>query len=370
MINPKTVHFDPSMSSEFFNTLRTRIDDYFKETGQSKKANGLMVFKSVFFTTWVLASYFSLLLIPDLSTGAATLLFILFGLGAAFFIVSIGHDASHGAYSANPIINKLLSYSWNIVGISSYMWAMKHNMSHHSFTNVPGSDPDISQNRLLRLNPDYDYKPFYRFQHIYAIFLFALMSVFLVYIKDFMLYRQKVFGNKVVERHPTKEWIILFVSKAFYITYSLVIPLVVLPFAWWQILLMHLAGHAVAGIALALMLVPPHINPHTVYTSPDSTGTIKNCWAKHQIESTIDLSAESFLINWFTGGLNTHVIHHLFPHICHIHYRKLSPIVRKTAEEYGINYVNLPLLQAMRDHFYFLKELGRHPEAYHSRVMA
>jgi len=368
-MNQTLIQFDPAYSSEFFKVLRKRVDEYFITTNQSKKANGLMVFKTLLFTCFMLASYFALILTPGLPLWGAALLFISLGMGSVFFIISIGHDASHGAYSTNPRINKLLSYSWNIVGISSYMWELKHNMGHHSFTNVPDSDPDISQNRLLRLNPDYTYRPFYRYQHFYAILLYSLMSVFIVFFKDFMLYREKRFGNRIIDRHPMKEWVILFATKAFYFTYGLIIPLIVLPYAWWQILLMFFASHAVAGISLALMLVPPHINPHTFYTSPDASGTIKNCWAIHQVESTIDLSAGSFWINWFTGGLNTHVVHHMFPQVCHIHYRKISSIIRDTANEFGVKYTNVPFLRAMSDHFRFMKELGRNPEAHHSRVL-
>lgn len=365
-----TVQFDPAMSSEFFQALRQRIDEYFKTTRQSKKANGLMILKSIFFTCWMWGSYFSLLLSPRLPLWAGFLLFVSFGMGSAFFIISIGHDASHGAYSHNPRVNKLLSYSWNMVGISSYMWALKHNLGHHAFTNVPESDPDISQNKLLRLNPEYPYRSFYRYQHLYAIFLYALLSVFIVFFKDFLLYSKSRFGNKIIRRHPAKEWGILLITKVFYFTYSLAIPLVVLPFAWWQVLLMYFASHAVAGIALALMLVPPHINPYTFYTSPDGSGMIKNCWARHQIESTIDLSAGSSWVNWFTGGLNTHIVHHLYPQVCHIHYRRITPIIEATAKEFGITYTNVPILRALGDHFRFLKELGRRPEAYRSRVMA
>ncbi|MBK7410806.1 MAG: acyl-CoA desaturase [Saprospirales bacterium] len=364
------VHFDPTMSSEFFQTLRKRIDQYFRDKGVSKKANALMVFKSLFFFAWLILSYFSLLFLPDLALWGATLLFISMGLGSAFFIISVGHDASHGAYSSNTRVNKLLSYSWNLVGISNYMWSLKHNMSHHSFTNVPEHDPDISQNKLMRLNPDYPYRPFYRYQHYYGIFLYGFLSLFIVYFKDFLLFREHQFGNKFIENHGAREWVTLLLSKVFYVAYSLLIPLLVLPYAWWQILLMYLASHFVAGISIALMLVPPHINPHTVYTAPDSEGNIKNCWATHQIESTIDLSAGSWLVNWFTGGLNTHIVHHIFPNICHIHYRALTPIIEETAKEFGIKYTNLPFFKALHDHFLFLRELGQHPEAYHSRVLA
>ena len=48
---------------------------------------------------------------------------------------------------------------------------------------------------------------------------------------------------------------------------------------------------------------------------PDKTGTMKNTWAIHQLFTTVNFSTKNKLVNWFTGGLNHQVEHHIFFHI-------------------------------------------------------
>ena len=43
-------------------------------------------------------------------------------------------------------------------------------------------------------------------------------------------------------------------------------------------------------------------------------------------------------MNWFTGGLNHQIEHHIFPHISHIHYTDIAKIVKKTAKEFNLPY--------------------------------
>lgn len=353
--------YDPLSGSPFYRALRTRIDGYFKSRGISKHATPLMWFKAAFFFLWMAGSYAAIYL-PGLERWQLFLLFISMGMGSAFMVITIAHDASHMALSRHAWLNRLLSYVWNLVGISSYLWELRHNLSHHNFTNVPGYDPDISQSRLVRLNPDAPYHPAYRFQHIYAPFLYALLSINLVYIKDFSVFRETHFGNRVIAKHPLREWIIMLLTKAFYLSYSLVLPILLLDHHWAFILLCYFALHAVGGIWIALVLVPPHINGIAEYTLPADGSHIHTCFATHQLQSTVDLAPDSALLNWFTGGLNTHVIHHVFPGICHIHYRALTPILRETALEYGLPYRSSGFLKAMRNHFHFLRVLGQHPE--------
>jgi linoleoyl-CoA desaturase len=62
------------------------------------------------------------------------------------------------------------------------------------------------------------------------------------------------------------------------------------------------------------------------------------------------------------GGLNYQVEHHLFPNICHVHYRKISKIVRETANEFGLPYKSEPtFISALAGHTRLLKELGKRP---------
>ena len=46
------------------------------------------------------------------------------------------------------------------------------------------------------------------------------------------------------------------------------------------------------------------------------------------------------LCTFITGGLDHQIEHHLFPHICHIHYPKLAPIVRACAQQHGLPYLH------------------------------
>jgi len=54
------------------------------------------------------------------------------------------------------------------------------------------------------------------------------------------------------------------------------------------------------------------------------------------------------------------VEHHLFPNICHVHYKKLSKIVKATAEEFNVPYnSHKTFLQAVYYHGKMLKQLGK-----------
>jgi linoleoyl-CoA desaturase len=93
---------------------------------------------------------------------------------------------------------------------------------------------------------------------------------------------------------------------------------------------------------------------------PDADGKIDNDWAVHELITTSDFARDNHLLNWYVGGLNFQIEHHLFPHICHIHYRKIAPIVEKTAKEFGYTYNLKPTFyDAFRSHVQRLKELGR-----------
>jgi linoleoyl-CoA desaturase len=59
------------------------------------------------------------------------------------------------------------------------------------------------------------------------------------------------------------------------------------------------------------------------------------------------------------GGLNDQIEHHLFPRVCHVHYRQLSPIVESLAAKHGVSYHTCPTLwQAIRSHYRMLRGFG------------
>ena len=58
----------------------------------------------------------------------AWLLFVLYlvaGLGKAGIGMGIMHDALHGSYSKNKIVNKLMGYTMNLIGADANVWKVK-----------------------------------------------------------------------------------------------------------------------------------------------------------------------------------------------------------------------------------------------------
>lgn len=118
--------------------------------------------------------------------------------------------------------------------------------------------------------------------------------------------------------------------------------------------------HFVAGLSLGAIFQPAHVVPETEFPIPEKDLTIENNWMIHQLETTSDFAAKSKFFGWFVGGLNFQVEHHLFPNICHVHYKALSKIVKETAKEYNLPYhSHKTFFNALSAHTKMLKKLGQ-----------
>ena len=120
--------------------------------------------------------------------------------------------------------------------------------------------------------------------------------------------------------------------------------------------------HYTAGLILSLVFQLAHIMDEADMPLPDSNGNIKNSWAIHQLKTTVNFAAKSKLVNWFTGGLNYQVEHHIFPNISHVHYDKIAEIVKKTANEFNLPYNEFKTTKdALVAHFRYLRSMGLKP---------
>lgn len=360
MPKPKKSHvkFAPVLPPSFYKVLSQRVDFYFKNQHRSKKSNALHVFKVLFFLALTILFY-GLILSNQYSGFTLSLLFALLGISISIFLFSIAHDASHNAVSEKKWINNLFAYTWNLVGVTCYFWELKHNVSHHGFTNVTGKDEDIEQTPLLRLSPRAKRYKFHYFQHYYTLLLYSLLSFSIVYIRDIPLLFKNKYGNKIVAKHPPIEIFILILTKFIFVAYMVLIPKYVLDISWAHILGLHMLMHACIGLFIGFILGPVHVTSEAAYRNPDDNGIVNADWGTHQIECTVDFAADKYWVNWISGGLNTHVAHHLFPHINHIHYYEITKIIKSTAVEFGLPYRNYGLVEVFAKHLKFLKALGQ-----------
>jgi linoleoyl-CoA desaturase len=366
-MNIQTIAFSNENKPEFIRELRNRVKSYFEQEHKSKFGNFSMVFKSVFMVMLYLIPYFLMI------TGIVThiwpimLMWIIMGIGMAGVGLSIMHDANHGSYSKNPQVNKILGYLLNFIGGNKANWKIQHNFLHHSFTNIDGFDEDIDAGIILRFSPHAKRYRIHRFQFLYAWILYGIMTLSWVVAKDFhQLFRYRKSG---LWKNQNKSFAYLFlelnISKVIYFLYAFVIPMIVLPVPWWTIIIGFVAMHFVTGFIFGIVFQTAHVTPNSDYPLPDNEGNIENNWAIHQLYTTSDYSPKSRVLSWFIGGLNYQIEHHLFPNICHVHYKKLSEIVKRTTSEYNLPYnVNSNFLLAIYNHAKMLWLLGKYDTIY------
>lgn len=352
------IRFQNHNQSRFFPTVRKRVDAYFKENNLSKQANGEMVFKTFFFFGGVIVIY-AMILSGFFSKWQMLLLTALLGAFQAFVGFNVSHDAIHGSYSSKKWVNKMLGLTLNILGGNAYVWSVTHNVVHHTYTNIPGHDEDLEvAPGLVRLSPEENLTKMMRYQHLYAFALYGLASISWVFRKDYIKFFKEKIGQTDNTNHPPIEYFNLFFFKFLNYTLFLIIPLLVLDLAWWEFLIGFLTMHMSFGLVLGLVFQLAHVVEDVAFPEP-ADGNIQDAWADHQMRTTANFARKSRLANFLCGGLNFQIEHHLFPNICHVHYYKLSEIVRQTALEFDLPYIeNETFGGALKSHYRMLKKFG------------
>ncbi len=216
---------DPASSASFPKVLRRRLDDFFSSGNISPKADRTMWVKIAVGLAVLAGSWIALYALkPDSWKFVA--LYLLNAIAQTFLLLNIAHDSNHNAISSVRSVNKALNYVFDLCGISSYMWRILHHRGHHSCINLHGEDDALTGRSVLRFTPHEPRTPLQRFQHIYALFLYALFSLDYVFLRDFECFFFPSHDYLKRAKHPVREYVILFAGKAFYLTYMLILPVV------------------------------------------------------------------------------------------------------------------------------------------------
>lgn len=358
-----TVRFSRKDPAKFFRTLNKRVNAYFKENEIPRTGNWKLYLKTFVMFSLFLSPYF-LVLSLDISQWWMLLLTVVMGVGMAGVGMNVMHDGNHGAYSSKKWVNKIMGGSMYILAGNVYNWQVQHNVLHHSYTNIHGHDEDLDAGYILRFTEHSKWKRFHKFQHIYSILLYGLLTFNWALTTDFRqtyryLKRELSYG-KMPSRW--KQWSTIAISKLIYLAVWIVIPMFFVDVAWWKILIGFFVMHYTAGLILSVVFQLAHVVEDVEMPLPEKDGSMKNTWAIHQLFTTVNFSPKNKLINWYTGGLNHQVEHHIYPNISHIHYKKISEIVRVTAREFNLPYNEYETTRgAVVAHFKHLKRMGAEP---------
>ena len=345
-------------NNEFYNSLKAKVNTYFQEKKIDKTGDWRLYHKAWVLLIGALALYLVLL---NVSMPAYLSLILCATLG--FVMASIGfnvmHDACHGSFSKNETLNTIMGYTLNILGGNSYIWKQKHNIIHHTYTNVDGVDDDIAKSPVIRQCYTQKWVPAHKVQHLYLPLIYAITSIAWAFIMDF----QKYFSGKIytTERWKMdwKEHAIFWAGKVYFAIVYMAIPVYCVGFSSW--LIGFLVMHITMGFTLAIVFQLAHVVEGAHFVEAYNHDLhVEDSWAKHEVVTTANFAPTNKIINWYVGGLNYQIEHHLFPKVSHIHYPAISKFVKESCAEYNIPYNEFPTMwSAVKSHFKMMKEFGQ-----------
>lgn len=351
--------FKPAERSDFYRVLRERVNQYFVDTNQQTTANLAMKLRAlILIVLWV--GLYVTLVFAQTTLIQFYLLWIGLGIVIPLVSVNIGHDAIHGSFTKSKIGTWLLSHTFNLNGASAYMWKISHNVAHHTFTNIHGHDEDINPAPFIRISPGTPLLKVHRYQHLYSFFFYGLATLSWVLMKDYKQFFQNRIANYKSEPHPKIEVFFLFFYKALYYALFIFVPLFLTGYGWGHVVIGFLIMHFISGYYLSIIFMLAHGVEQVHFNVPEADAVVEKDWAIHQMCTTANFSTNNKLAAFLTGGLNQQVEHHLFPNVCSVHYPAISGIVRTTAKEFNVPYLELPtFFGSLQSHIRFLKKLGR-----------
>ena len=352
---------DP-LQRRFAAAVRKNVNAYFKENGLETTADRSMVIKVLAMLSFYVVPFVVMLTLPIGVWGSLGMA-VLMGAGMAGIGMSVMHDAVHGSTSSRAWLNKLLGSTMYLLGSNVFTWRIQHNIFHHTHTNIDEVDQDIESRGLLRFSEHTRLKWVHRFQHIHAFFFYGLLTITKL-VNDFWMLQK--FNKSGIMRDnkikPGREFTMTALVKLAHVGVFIGLPLLLTPLTWWQVLLCFFIMHFVAGVILGTVFQLAHLVEGAEQPLPDDHGVIAQDWAVHELRTTANFAPRNALLNWYVGGLNFQIEHHLFPNICHVHYPHIAPIVQRTAEEFGLPYNSKPTFRAaLLSHVRRMHELGHPP---------
>ncbi len=346
--SPQTFHTD----------LKKRINAYFDQKGKSMTGNFNLYLKAVVLGLSFIGLYIHLIFFTPgtiLAIGECVLL----GCVISAIGFNVMHDGGHGSFSKRKWVNRLAAFSLNILGGNSFIWNSKHNIIHHSYTNVAGVDDDIDIQPWMRMSTSQKRLKMHKYQHFYFWVLYSMLYILWIFLLDYNKYFTSKVGEVPLKKMKLMDHINFWFFKLLNAFIFVALPIYMTSFMAW--LVGFLVVTTVAGLVISIVFQLAHTVEHTAFPVANiETNKLENEWAIHQVLTTANFATNNRVVSWLVGGLNFQIEHHLFPKISHVHYPALSKIIRKACADHGLVYIEYPRVhKAIASHVHFLKQMGR-----------
>ncbi|MGL6269748.1 MAG: fatty acid desaturase family protein, partial [Chitinophagaceae bacterium] len=233
----------------FFNTLKASVDKYFEDNNLKKTGNWRLYLKTAILIPAVFVIYFMLLFLP-MHWAIDVFLCVVLGISMASIGFNVMHDACHGSFSTRPWVNEVFGLTHNFLGGNAFLWKLKHNIVHHTYTNVDGIDDDINNMPFMRECSTQPWKPMHKFQSYYMFVLYGFTSLFMFFMDYIKYFTRKVYTTPITKMDP-KDHILFWIGKLFFIAIYIIIPIIAV--GWQNWIVGFVAVQFSLGITIALV---------------------------------------------------------------------------------------------------------------------
>ncbi len=340
----------------FLRATRRDVDAYLADDAIRARGLRRLRSKAALAVSLIGAGWLTVILRPGPLLSVLALLVL--DAGVLLTAVCVAHDANHGAFFGRRRLDHTVGFVADaLCGFSSYAWRIRHNVAHHTYTNVDGEDCDVTQLPVLRLTPSQHRRPWHRYQHVYAWLLYSLMALRLQTYGDVVVFRRGRIGRTPLRRPRGWTLVALVGGKVVFVTWAVVVPLLLFP--WWLVAGVYVAMVMAMSLAMVVIFQLAHCVEEASFPTSSAITAGRTDWATHELETTVDFCPGNRFLTYVVGGLNFQVVHHLFPRVPHTHYPALAAIVARNAELHGLRYATQPTLRgAIRSHVRHLRALS------------
>jgi fatty acid desaturase len=321
----------------------------YAELKQQVKSRGLLDKQPIYYT-WRIV-----LLGGSLLVGIGVLLFVhlfwihlLDAVYLALVSTQIGllsHEAGHRQMFRRAWKHHLLGLIGGnlVLGMSYAWWVDKHN-AHHSRPNQMGMDPDL-EIPFLDLAGTEDREQMgqgrrWIVTHLSILFFPSLLTVSVGLQANsirFLLHQRT--------RYQVLEWFLLLAHLVGYLT------LVYWCLGFWQALLFIGIHQGLTGLYLGSIFAPNHKGMPILEQENDWD------FLHRQVLTSRNVSAHPWTDFWY-GGLNYQIEHHLFPSMARNQLKAAQPVVRAFCQASAIPYHETTAWQSFAEILAYLHELG------------
>jgi linoleoyl-CoA desaturase len=257
----------------FRSALKEASDAYFATAAWPRRDIPAMYLKTAIILTWFVGSWVLLVFYATRAWQGVALAMSL-GLSVAAIGMSVQHDANHGGYSRHAWVNRAMGFTLDVMGVCGWFWRQKHNVIHHTYTNVRGVDFDLDFGDIARLSPDQPLRPWQRYQQYYLWVLYCFLLPKWVFHDDFVLLRTRRAGLHSLPPMGRGEVALFYGWKVFFVGWSLVIPSLYHPV--WQVLLFHLLAASTLGLTLSSVFQLAHCVDAAEFPEVPHDGAVVN----------------------------------------------------------------------------------------------